>query len=171
MSDTWWLCSHGWKVSPYSLDRPGYRQEESYMAGSSERADFPAPPEDFLTYRSHRLVALFDDPDAVQDAIKDLVEAGFSMKDINVLSGPEGAAKLDVTGRHHGLRGRIYRFVEHVAGDEHEWLHEHSDQIARGRYGVAVSAGEESKYEASTILARGGAHDAAYFDQLHWHRM
>jgi hypothetical protein len=141
------------------------------LAGSNERANFPAPPEDFLTYHAHRLVVLFDDPDAVQDAIEDLVEAGFSMEEIHVLSGPEGAARLDVTGRHHGLRGRIYRFVEHVMGDEHQWLHEHSDQIARGGYGVAVSADEESKHEASKILARRGAHDAAYFDQLHWHRI
>jgi hypothetical protein len=26
-----------------------------------------------------------------------------------VLCGPKGAERLDVSGRHHGLRGRIYR--------------------------------------------------------------
>lgn len=141
------------------------------MTADSEGLDFPAPPDDFLTYRPHRLVALLDDPESVQEAIQDLAEAGFSAEEIHVLSGPEGAEKLDVTGRHHGLRGRIYRLVEHVLGDEHHWLHEHTEHIARGGYGVAVSAREENRHDASEILARHGAHDAAYFDEWHWHRL
>ena len=141
------------------------------MSEKKDEIDLAASPDDFLTYRPNTVIALFDDPDSVQEAIGDLHERGISREDMHVLCGSEGAERLDVTGRHHGLRGRIYRLVEHVLGDEHQLLHEHSDHLARGGYGLAVGADEQSRYAVSDILGRHGGHDAAYFDELHWHPM
>ena len=137
------------------------------MPATSQDYDFPAPPEDFLTYPEHKVVALMDDPESVRAAMDDLDQAGFGSGKINVMSGPDGVAKLDVTGRRHGLRGRIHRLVEHL-GDEHEWLELQSAHIADGGYWIAVSTDEQTKSQVADILTQHGAHDAAYFAVAHW---
>lgn len=140
------------------------------MVGNSEQSDFPAPPEDFLGYSANKVVSILDDPQSVQDAIDKLVQAGFETEDISVLCGPRGAARLDVSGRDHGLRGRLYRFVEQL-GSEHEWLETHSELMASGGFGVSVSADEGEKGRAAKILGEHGGHDTAYFGETVWQSM
>ena len=84
-----------------------------------------------------------------------------------MLSGPEGAARLDLAGEHHGLRGRIYRFIERL-GDERQWLEHHGALMKRGGLGVSLPADEESKASAAAILARHGGQRTAYFGKAHW---
>jgi hypothetical protein len=134
---------------------------------TSESSEFPPPPDGFLTYQEHTLVAVLDDPDSVQASIDDLIAAGFPRDGIAVLSGPAGAARLDVAGRHHGLRGKVYRLLEHVS-DVNQWLKHHSDHLRAGAYGIAVSADPDRKDEAARIVSKHGAHDAAYFDTAYW---
>ena len=137
------------------------------MAEGTESFDFPAPPDDLLTYNVDRVISILDDPQSVQGAIDELVKAGFPANDIYVLSGPEGAARLDLSGKHHGLRGRIYRFVERL-GDERPWLEHHSTLMKRGGFGVSLPADQEGKASAAEILTRHGGRHTAYFGKGHW---
>ncbi|MDP9222671.1 MAG: hypothetical protein M3P18_02235, partial [Actinomycetota bacterium] len=129
----------------------------------SESFDFPAPPGGFLKYPKHKVIGLVDDSDSVRQAMDELVIEGFAEDDVSVLSGPEGAERLDVDGRYHGLIARIYRLFERL-NDSSDWLQRHSDHIARGGFGVSVSADRDSKAEAAVILLKHGAHEIAYFD-------
>jgi hypothetical protein len=110
---------------------------------------------------------LLDDSDSLQNALCELTYAGFKESEIEVLSGPEAAARLDVEGRHHGLKSRIYRFVERL-GDTPDWLEQHRRHIADGSFGIAVRADKYRKEVAAWILSKHGAHDGAYFGTGSW---
>lgn len=137
------------------------------MSDESGGALFPDRPEGLITYPTNRVRALVDDPDQVVAAVEDLVEAGFDRADIFVLAGPQGAERLDVTGRHHGLRGRIYRFIEHL-GDEHEELVVAAEHLKAGGLLVMVPADDDNKDAAARILKSRGGDRLIHFGKGHW---
>ena len=137
---------------------------------SDEDFDFPSPPEDFLGYQANRVVSIIDDPAGVQGAIDDLTKNGVSSADISVLAGTGGASTIDIDGDHHGLRGRIYRFVEKL-GDEHQWLQRHAELLQGGAFGLAVAAAPEEKSEVAKIISDHGGHDTAFFGNATWEEM
>lgn len=126
-----------------------------------------AASDGFLKHPRNKVIALLDDVDSVGRAISDLVRAGFEKEGIDVLSGAEGVVRLDIDGRHHGLRARLYRWVEGLS-DIREWLERHSRHMTRGGFGVAVSADRNRKAEAASILQLHGAHDGAFFGAAYW---
>jgi len=111
------------------------------VAENDEGRNFPEPPEGLVKPQDDSVVALLDDPDQLEAAVAELVEQGFERDRIWVLGGTEGVERLDVDGRHHGLRGRVYRLVEWM-GDE--------------------------KASAARVLGAHGAHGMAHFGRDHW---
>jgi len=70
------------------------------------------PPAGFLTDRDvDRVLAVLDDPTQVTEAIEDLAREGFDPEEIVVLSGPEGAARLEAPDHDHCL---CRKFYEHL---------------------------------------------------------
>ena len=139
----------------------------------AERDGAPAlrePPEGLLTAPDNRVLAHFDGPDAAIQAVEDLVGVGFSSDEIFVLCGPEGASRLDVTGVHHGLRGRAYRILE-WAGDERDLLLRSGDHLGAGGLVLTVPVEETTKAEAARILARHGGREITHFGRGHWERL
>lgn len=137
---------------------------------SEQRDDevrYPDRPERLVTYPTNRVRALMDDPDQVATTVEDLVQAGFERTDIFVLAGPSGADRLDVTGRHHGLRGRIHRFVEHL-GDEYEQLVVAAEHLKAGGLLIMVPADEANKARAARILKGHGGDRLVHFGKGHW---
>jgi hypothetical protein len=132
-----------------------------------EELHFPDPPEGLLSYPTNRVGAQMDDPDEVAAAIEELVQAGFERSDMYVLAGPEGAERLDVTGRHHGLRGRLYRFIEHL-GDEHEALVDAAEHLSAGGLLIMVPADDDNRDAAARILKSHGGHRVLHFGKAHW---
>lgn len=137
----------------------------------SERSDedptFPEPPEGLITAPENRVVAHMDAPEAVAAAIDELAEAGFDRDDIWVLCGEEGAARLDVSGAEHGLKGRVYRLVERI-GDERAVLLHSAEHLAAGGLVVAVPADDDTKVDAARVLRQHGGHEMAHFGKGHW---
>jgi hypothetical protein len=123
--------------------------------------DFPEPPEEFLKYPAGNLIALMTDGDAVAAALDDLTRSGFPRDKMFVLTGPAGAERLDVTGQHHGLRGRVYRTLGQV-GDEHEELIRAADHLQAGGLAVRVPADKDDKAVAARILGEHGAVHIVY---------
>jgi hypothetical protein len=134
---------------------------------SDEEFAFPEPPEGLLTAPEDSVVALLDEPDAAEAAIEELTAAGFERDGIYVLCGPKGAERLDVSGRHHGLRGRVYRLLEWM-GDEKGLLFRARDHLAAGGLSMTVPADDDRKADAARILGRHGAHGMAHFGQGQW---
>lgn len=132
-----------------------------------EELDLPGPPEGLVTYPTNRVRALMDGPDTTTAAYEELVQAGFEGSDIFVLCGPQGAERLDVTGRHHGLAGRLYRWIEHL-GDEHQELVAASEHLSAGGLVILVPADDDSKNDAARILKSHGGHRLVHFGKGHW---
>ena len=137
------------------------------MAPSDEGFEFPEPPDRLLKPRANSVIALLDEPDQAQAALQDLVAQGFDRDSIFVLCGPKGAERLDVSGRHHGLRGRVYRLLERL-GDEEERLVRAGDHLAAGGLVLSVPADDSQKATVARILGGHGSHDMAHFGRGHW---
>jgi hypothetical protein len=108
-----------------------------------------------------------DSPDEVAAAIEELAQEGFERDQIFVLCGPKGAERLDVSGRHHGLRGRLYRFAEHFGG-EREHLARNAEHLGAGGLTISVPADEEKKSTVARILGRNGGHEMTHYGKGHW---
>ena len=135
-----------------------------------EDLQFPAPPEGLLTAPEDRVLAHMDDPEAVASALDELAGAGFDRDHVWVLCGPQGAERLDVTGRDHGLKGRVYRMVEWI-GDERELLLDLQQHLASGGLALSVPADDEGAATAGRILREHGGHDVVHFGKGHWERL
>ena len=145
--------------------------EGGLVSDASDAAQtFPEPPDGLIIAPENRVLAQMEDPPAVAAAIDDLAEAGFDRDEIWVLCGPEGAERLDVTGRDHGLKGRIYRVVERI-GDERDLLLSLEEHLSAGGLVVTVPADDETKASAARILGDHGGHDMAHFGKGHWERV
>jgi hypothetical protein len=134
---------------------------------SDEEFGFPEPPEGLVKPQHDSVVAFIDDPDQVEAAMEELVEQGFDRDRIWVLCGTKGAERLDVSGRHNGLRGRVYRLIEWMS-DEKGILFRARDHLAAGGLVVSVPADEDQKASAARILRGHGGHGMAHFGQDHW---
>jgi hypothetical protein len=124
------------------------------------KAEFPEPPEDFLKYPAGHVIALMTDGDSVAAALADLKAAGFPGDKMYVLAGPAGAERLDVTGEHHGLRGRVYRTLR--IGDEHEELLRAANHLEAGGLAVRIPADKDNKSDAARILREHRAVHVVY---------
>jgi hypothetical protein len=137
------------------------------MPPNAERFEFPEPPEGLLKPSENSVIAFLDEPDQAEAAVHDLITQGFDGKSIYVLCGPVGAERLDVSGRHHGLRGRVYRLLEWL-GDENEGLLRARDHLAAGGLVVSVAADEAQKSAAARVLSGHGGHGMVHFGHHHW---
>ena len=72
-----------------------------------------------------------------------------------------------MTGRHHGLRGRIYRAIEHL-GDEYEQLVAAADHLKAGGLLIMVPADDAKKGLAARILTGHGGDRLVHFGKGHW---
>ena len=142
-------------------------EETAVDARGGDAPGFREPPAGLLTTPENRVLAHMDAPHAVAAAIDDLADAGFPRDDIFVLCGPEGAARLDVTGHDHGLSGRIRRVIEWL-GDEREVLVRSGEHLAAGGLVVTVPAGENEAAMAGRILRAHGGREISHFARGTW---
>jgi hypothetical protein len=110
------------------------------------------PPDGLLSYPVNRVIAQFDAADDTCAAIAELERAAFDADEVFALVGPEGEERLDVSGRHHGLAGRVYRFAEGL-GDEHGDLLAVAAHLRAGGIKLFVPAEDEARAsDAARIL-------------------
>jgi len=128
-----------------------------------------APPSGKLAYEPHhRLIAHVASPDDAAAAVDALHDAGFPRDDVVVLCGDDAVRRLDPTGRHHGLRGRIVRALERVFEAE-DLLDEDAAYLRSG--GVIVAAPAHTPDERTTatrVLHAHGGTDMRYHGELTW---
>lgn len=122
----------------------------------------------FLTYPTNKLIGVIADAPQAKAAIETLHVAGFAEDRVDLLCGPEGMRRLDVSGKAHGVLARLYRFIEGFGDMEHYHLKRYEQELLAGHVVIAVKArDQESREQARQILK---THDG-YFINFYgrWH--
>jgi hypothetical protein len=134
------------------------------MQMSTSDPEFFAPPlPDLLRLPSSRVVGVLPGPDEASESLLQLSEAGFAPDELHAICGEEGLRRLDPSGKHHGLRGRLVRAVENVAAAD-DTLFEYADDLAAGAVIVSVPAlDDETRSRAAHVLREHGGTKMRYF--------
>jgi hypothetical protein len=130
---------------------------------STHDPEFFAPPApDLLRTPPHRVIGVLPGLDQATATVLELGDAGFAPEEIHAICGEEGLRRLDPSGKHHGLRGRLIRAVDNVTSDE--TLFEYADDLTAGAVIVSVPApNDEVRARAAHILREHGATRMRYF--------
>jgi hypothetical protein len=102
----------------------------------------------FISYPLNKVVGIIDRVRDLKAALNDLRVAGFPANKIEVLSGEEGAGRIDAAGVKHGGLARVLRSTQKMLGDyEIEHATRHESEIRAGHLGIGVSAPRKAERE------------------------
>jgi hypothetical protein len=123
---------------------------------------FTPAPEELKTPR-HRIIARVPGPDDAASAIDALATSGVDRDEVFVLCGEDGLRRLDPTGKHHGLHGRLVRASQAVfsLGD---MISDDAEFVERG--GLIVSAparNDDERRLIADVLREHGGTEMRYF--------
>ena len=113
----------------------------------------------FIGYPVDRVLAVVDDPVDAARAASALATVGVAARDITILRGDEGAARLDGTGASHGRLARTRRLVSFTLMDQLPDMAWYEQAVRGGRAVLMVRVrGDAAKAAAVTTLRALGAH-------------
>jgi hypothetical protein len=132
-----------------------------------ESLNEPTEFHEFVGAHGHHLFGVFDDADAGEEAVEALRFDGFTDEDIWVLCGEEGSRRLDVTGKWHGLWGRVLRSLQFTMSSDFRYLRTLDEELRRGHVVVAVRVHDQrAADEVARLLRMHAGHSIAYCS--HW---
>jgi hypothetical protein len=101
----------------------------------------------------HRVTGLLEGEDRVKALCQALEADGFPTDDIDVFTGEEGAHRLDLPGREHGMAVRLLRTLELAMGNEGEANQRIDEALRRGStlLCVKVKASRKSDERARAL--------------------
>lgn len=104
---------------------------------------------DFIPYPTNKVIGIIDDPNDCQAALHDLRAAGFTAVEIEILTGEEGAHRIDVTGEEHGTLARLVRSIQRLGlGDlEPNHIRRYEQAMLAGHFAIGVTAKQEEARE------------------------
>jgi hypothetical protein len=151
-------------VSPDKAEIAEFNPSPAGLLGRSFMNTQPHRNEDrFYRYPKHRVVAIIDDDQLLETAVKHLDDAGIDLDTVHVLSGPDGARLLDRSGRRHGFGARLLRIAQGGAF-ETDVLRAHEAALNDGRHVLFVPAsGADARKTVADILRAAGGHGLLYF--------
>ena len=121
---------------------------------------------DFIFYPTNKVVGIIDDPSDCKAALHDLRDAGFTASDIEVLTGEEGAHRIDPTGKEHGLLARFVRFLDKAGDVDSDHIKRHEQEMLAGHFGIGVSAKEpEAREKVLEILKSHNGHFINFYGE------
>jgi len=122
---------------------------------------------DFIPYPTNRVVGIIDDTGEAQAALRDLKAAGFTADHVRVLTGEEGAHRLDVKGDEHGPLAHIVRSTQTLLGDyEIKDLTRYEQALLAGHFGIGVTARyKEDRDKAQQILKAHHGHFINFYSR------
>jgi hypothetical protein len=87
--------------------------------------------------------------------LRELSDAGFKDERINVFTGEQGAAQMDVKGENHGAWVKFRLALQHAFADEAK-VHQGTDELLRsgGSLVVAFTDGDAAKKERAINIFR-----------------
>jgi hypothetical protein len=127
---------------------------------------------DFIYYPTDKVIGIIDDPDDAEAALTDLEAAGFTADEIEVLTGEEGAHRIDPTGRKHGLLPRIVRSIQKLGNYESDHVRRHEQELLAGHFGIGVTAKkEEAREKVRDILKSHNGHFINFYGRWAMQRL
>ncbi len=125
---------------------------------------FVAPPgPDLLIEPRRRLIARLPDVDQAASAVRALQDVDIPTDRVYTICGEEGIRRLDPTGRHHGLKGRLVRAVQFVASYG-ELIEDDASHLRGGGVLLSVPAADPNeRQKALEIMRAHGASGMRYF--------
>jgi hypothetical protein len=123
---------------------------------------------DFIPYPTNRVVGIINDVRDAKAAVRDLQKAGFSETQIRVLTGKEGARRINARGDKHGAWARMLRSIQKVLGD-YEIPHatRHEKEMLAGHFGIGVTASDkDDRKKALKILKSHRGHFINFYGPL-----
>ena len=134
------------------------------MGGSAGQS---GPARRAIGYPTNRLMAVFDDPTAAASALAELRASGIPTRDLEILRGPEGAARVDGTGEIGGGLARIRRWIDFTLMDQLVDFAHYEFALRDGRAVAMVRIeGDAAKAAALDILRRHGGHFINYYGRF-----
>jgi hypothetical protein len=120
--------------------------------------------DDFFRYPTNKLIGVVATPEELQATITELNEAGFGEDEIDELCGKEGADRLDISGKHHGLPARLYRYIGRLGDIESKNLQEYEQELLNGHYVLAIQVADEDKrMQVLNVIKSHGGHAVTFY--------
>lgn len=149
------------------------RQRIGTSPPKSPIARFKKPSEvedksDFIPYPTNKVVGIIDDVNNAKAAVRDLQKAGFSATQIRVLTGKEGARRINARGDQHGIWARMLRSTQKILGD-YEIPHatRHEREMLAGHFGIGVTIRDKhDRNKALQILKSHRGHFINFYGPL-----
>jgi hypothetical protein len=121
----------------------------------------------FIGYPNRQVLAVLDDEAAVDRAIAGLRAVGVEPSDLDVLAGPEDAARFDATGARHALLARLRRAMQFSLMDQLPALAWYEAALGDGRRVIAVRTTDRARtLKVVAALVTGGGHFINRFGRL-----
>jgi hypothetical protein len=147
-------------------------QSEHQQSAGGPAATSGKETSDFIYYPTDKVVGIIDDPDDAEAALSDLEVAGFTAEEIEVLTGEEGAHRIDPTGRKHGLLPRIVRSIQKLGNYESDHVMRHEQELLAGHFGIGVTAKkEEDRERVRQILKAHNGHFINFYGRWAMQRL
>lgn len=129
--------------------------------------------ENFQTYPTHRVVAMIDTKHDADEAVAELIKAGFDDSLIDESVGTDGLKFLDPDGRSHGFMTKFIRLWQRAAqGEELGYINRVRKNLVEGHAVVSVPATtEEARTKAASILNSHHADDIRYYGHFYVERL
>lgn len=122
--------------------------------------------EGFLTYPIHKVVAVFEDRDAIDAAVEELKQHNFPEHEIEALCGIEGEKQMDFTGTRHGALTTVVRAVQHI-GPDRTYLERYEKNLHEGHCLIMVRVTNKlRKAMAAEVLHKHTQQQVTYFGLL-----
>ena len=112
----------------------------------------------FIGYPTGWILGTIDDPDQAARIDADLADAGIAPDDRMILTGGEGAKRLDGLGRQSGFLARMHRVTQYLAMDQMPDFLVYELALRDGRAVIGVRPSDSVRSTAIEILKRHGAH-------------
>lgn len=119
----------------------------------------------FQTYPTNRVVAMVESKKDADEAVSDLINAGFDSNLIDESVGKDGMHFLDPKGTEHGLINNFIRKWQLLAqGEEAGYAHRVEDNLTSGHAVVSVPAMNDFyKFKAADIFRHHHSSDIRFY--------
>jgi hypothetical protein len=119
---------------------------------------------EFLGSARGRLIAVFDTPVDADGALAAIEALGIGADRLEVLTGDDGAAAFDGSGRSHGLFGRLYRAIQFTLVDQAPDFTYYEAAARLGRVVLSVKPKGDAQTRQIVDMMRGhGGHFINYY--------
>ena len=133
-----------------------------------DSAQANAPPSSVGNiYPLDDVVAVIDDPESAERAVRSLRDAGVAEDDVDLLDGPSVVEATRSFRQHGGRLRRVEAWLSEAFSDDAEYARIYEREAERGHYLVIAHAAQPDVVErVRQVLRAHGAHNMRHYESL-----